>query len=341
MTGGCGFIGSNFISYWLDRHPNDFIINLDALTYAGTLYNTYAFQKNPHYKFVKGNICNTRLVDKLARDVDTIVHFAAESHVDRSIVNPAVFIETNVNGTNTLLKAALKNKVKRFHHISTDEVFGHLQLDSTDKFSETTPYNPRSPYAASKAASDHLVRAYYYTFGLNITITNCSNNYGPNQKPESFIPRAITNLLTGQPIPIYGSGKYIRDWIHVEDHCQAIEKVLFDGQIGETYIVGGSDQDITNLAVAKFICKLMNRDESNIAFVSDRLGHDQKYAVDWQKINTQLGWSPKHTLKESLPKTIEWYTQHQEFWQKSKKGFEQFYQDLVAAAGIEPATSAM
>lgn len=307
VTGGAGFIGSNFIHYWLKNYPEDEIVNLDALTYAGNLANLKDIERNKNYKFVKGNICDAKIVGLVMRGIDWVVHFAAESHVDNSIANPDVFMETNVIGTHILLKAALKNKVKRFHHISTDEVFGQLELDSKEKFNEKTVYNPRSPYSASKAASDYLARAYFATYGLPITVTNCSNNYGPYQHGEKFIPKIIMNLLQGKKVPIYGDGKNIRDWLYVEDHCQAIDLVLHKGKVGETYCVGGMTEDINNLEIVKKILKILGKGEENIEFVKDRPGHDRRYAVDWSKIKNELGYEPKFGLDEWLAKTAEWY----------------------------------
>ena len=237
VTGGAGFIGSNFILYWLKKYPNDKIVNIDKLTYAGNLENLKSVEKNPNYEFVHGDIFNSSLVNQLIRTVDIIVHFAAESHVDRSILDPAPFIKTNIEGTYVLLEAALKNKIKRLHHVSTDEVFGALELNTTEKFNEKTNYNPRSPYSASKAASDHLVRAYHTTYNLPITISNCSNNFGPYQFPEKLIPLAITNIMEGKKVPVYGDGLYVRDWLYVEDHCKAIDLILQKGKVGETYFV--------------------------------------------------------------------------------------------------------
>ncbi len=310
VTGGAGFIGSNFILYWLKKYPTDRIINLDKLTYAGNLKNLTTVSNNPNYRFVKGDICDATLVDQLVKEVDLIVHFAAESHVDRSIVDPGVFVKTNVEGTYTLLEAAKNNGKKRFHHISTDEVFGALELNSTERFNEKTPYNPHSPYSASKAGSDHLVRAYYDTYGLPITISNCSNNFGPFQFPEKFFGAAITNLLEEKKVPVYGDGLYVRDWLYVEDHCSAIDLILEKGRIGETYCVGSTTQDISNLDIIKQIIKKMGKDESRIEFVKDRPGHDRRYAIDWTKIKTELGWTPRYSFDEALQKTIDWYTQN-------------------------------
>lgn len=319
VTGGAGFIGSNFILYWLKKYPQDKIINLDKLTYAGNLENLKSVENNPHYRFVEGDIVNQKLVSQLIKEVDLIVHFAAESHVDRSIKEPAPFIKTNIEGTYILLEEALKNGKKRFHHISTDEVFGSLTLYSKEKFNENTPYHPRSPYAASKAAADHLVRAYYYTYNLPVTISNCANNFGPYQHPEKFIPLAISNLLEGKKIPIYGDGRYVRDWLYVEDHCRALDLIINKGKIGETYLIGGLTKNITNLEVAFLILKIMGKSKENIEYVADRPGHDRQYSIDWSKIRNELGWQPNYDFEEALKLTIAWYKNNQNWWKKIKK----------------------
>jgi dTDP-glucose 4,6-dehydratase len=318
VTGGAGFIGSNFILYWLKKYPQDKIINLDKLTYAGNLENLKSVEKNPNYEFIQGDICNSELINQVTHNIDIIVHFAAESHVDRSILDPAPFIKTNVEGTYVLLESALKNKVKRFHHISTDEVFGALELNSTIKFNDLSPYNPHSPYSASKASSDHLVRAYTTTYNLPATISNCSNNFGPFQFPEKLIPLTITNLIEGKKVPVYGDGLYVRDWLYVEDHCKAIDLILNKGKIGETYLVGGLTEDVSNLEIIKKILKIMGKKESEIEYVKDRPGHDRRYAVDWSKINKELGWKPEHNFDEYLEQTIDWYKDNQEWWKKLK-----------------------
>lgn len=325
VTGGAGFIGSNFIHYWFKNHPKDGIVNLDKLTYAGNLENLRDIEGSPNYKFIKGDICDAAAVAEAMQGVDTVVHFAAESHVDRSIAGPSEFIKTNVNGTQILLEAALKNKVKRFHHISTDEVFGQLSPDSNAKFDEDSPYRPRSPYAASKAASDHLVNAYHATYGLPITITNCSNNYGPYQFPEKFISLAITNLLEGKKIPIYTPGNQMRDWLFVQDHCRAIEAVLLNGKIGDTYCVGGMNESITNLELAKKICGFMGKGEDQIELVNDRPGHDVKYAIDRSKIKNKLGWEPQVDFDEGLRRTIDWYKANEAWWKPLKEENKQYY----------------
>lgn len=326
VTGGAGFIGANFIIYWLKHHAEDEIVNFDKLTYAGNLENLTSVEKNPKYRFVQGDICLLSDVAPVMDGIDIVVHFAAESHVDRSILEAAPFITTNVVGTQVLLEAALKAKVKRFHHVSTDEVFGALSLDTLNKFHEATPYDPRSPYSASKAGSDHLVRAYYHTFGLPITITNCSNNYGPYQFPEKLIPLAITNLLEGKKVPIYGDGKYVRDWLYVDDHCRAIDAVITRGKIGETYCVGGLTEDMSNLAIIRNILTIMGKDESHIEYVTDRPGHDRRYAVDWTKIQTELGWKPENDFNTWLTTTIHWYQKNEDWWKRVKNGtYKEYY----------------
>lgn len=317
ITGGAGFIGANFVRYWVKNHPEDTIINFDKLTYAGNLENLAGID-NGNYSFVKGDICNRQEVDAAMKQVDTVVHFAAETHVDRSIEDAAPFIQTNVVGTHVLLESALAHNIKRFHHISTDEVFGALELNSDEKFNDKTPYNPRSPYAASKAASDHLVRAYHVTYNLPITISNCSNNFGPYHFPEKLIPLAITNIIEGKKVPVYGDGLYVRDWLYVEDHCRAIELILQKGKIGETYLVGGLTEDIPNIEVIKKILKIMGKNEDTIEFVKDRPGHDRRYAVDWSKIDQELGWKPQHTFDEALEQTIEWFKKNETWWRRLK-----------------------
>jgi dTDP-glucose 4,6-dehydratase len=327
VTGGAGFIGSNFILYWLKNHPQDFVVNFDKLTYAGNLENLTSIQDNPNYQFVQGDICDPKVVEEVMAGVDTVVHFAAESHVDRSITDPASFVRTNVLGTQVLLDAALKNNVKRFHHVSTDEVYGSLNLEDKSIFNERTNYDPRSPYAASKAGSDHLVRAYYHTYNLPITISNCSNNFGPYQFPEKLFPLAITNLLEGKKVPVYGDGLYVRDWLYVEDHCRAIDLILEKGKIGETYCIGGLTEDINNLEVIKKILKLLGKSEDSIEYVKDRLGHDRRYALDWSKIKTELGWEPQYSFDEWLEKTIKWYQENEQWWKNVKNGeYKEYYQ---------------
>jgi dTDP-glucose 4,6-dehydratase len=319
VTGGAGFIGSNFIHYWLTNHPEDEIINLDSLTYAGNLENLKSVANNSSYKFIKGDIGDAKLLDNILLGVDMVVHFAAESHVDRSITGPAIFIKTNVLGTQVLLDAVLKHKIAHFHHVSTDEVFGALELDSMAKFSEITPYKPHSPYSASKAASDHLVRSYGTTFGLKYTITNCSNNFGPYQYPEKFLPVMITNLIQDKKVPVYGDGLYVRDWLYVEDHCRAIDLVINSGKTGETYCIGGQTEDVNNIEITKKVLSIMGKDDSYIEYVKDRPGHDRRYAVDWTKAQNELGYKPAHDFDTYLQKTVEWYQQNQEWWKKLLK----------------------
>ncbi len=328
VTGGAGFIGSNFILYWLKTHPEDNIVNFDKLTYAGNLENLKSIKDDASYSFIRGDICDGELVDKSLKGVDTVVHFAAESHVYRSIADPAVFVTTNVLGTQVLLEAAVKNNVKHFHHISTDEVFGALELNDVSKFSERTNYNPKSPYAASKAASDFLVRVYHHTYGLPITITNCSNNFGPFQHPEKLIPLTITNLLENKKVPVYGDGQYIRDWLYVEDHCRAIDLVLKKGKIGETYCVGGSTEDISNLEIVRRIVKLLQKNEDRIEMVKDRPGHDRKYSLDWSKIKNELGWKPQHDFDTWLVTTVAWYRDNFSWWKSLRdKKWDKYYKN--------------
>jgi len=326
ITGGSGFIGSNFIKHWFSNHPNDSIINLDKMTYAANPRNLTEFEGKPNYQFVKGDILDEKIVDDLVSQVDTIVHFAAESHVDRSIDDPSLFVRTNVLGTYNLLMAAKKYN-KRFHHISTDEVFGSIEMDSNDQFKESTPYDPSSPYSASKASSDHLVRSFNKTFGLPTTISNCSNNYGPYQHPEKMIPRSITNLLTDQKIKVYGQGLNFRDWLHVEDHCRAIELILEKGKIGETYCIGGLKKGTSNMELVRLMLKLMGKDDSFIEYVDDRPAHDN-YAVNWDKINKELGWEPKYDLESGLQQTIDWYAANTTWWTETKAEAEEFYKKL-------------
>ncbi len=334
VTGGAGFIGSNFIHYWLHQHPDDDIVNFDMLTYAGNKESLKDVEGNFHYSFVQGDIRNSQAVEGAMQGVDTVVHFAAESHVDRSIMDPSEFLKTNVMGTFTLLEAARKLKLKHFHHVSTDEVFGSLKLGSPEKFNENTRYDPRSPYSASKASSDHLVRAYGETYGLPYTITNCSNNYGPFMFPEKYFPLAITNVFEGKKVPVYGDGLQVRDWLYVMDHCSAIEAVLLSGKTNVTYCVGGLTQDVTNLDAVKMILKLMGRTEADIEFVKDRPGHDVRYAIDWTKINKELGWKPSVTLEEGIKITIDWYQTHENWWKPLKEKEAKYYEQQYAGKEI-------
>ncbi len=314
VTGGAGFIGSNFIHYWLKNHPGDLLVNLDGLTYAGHLESLKDVENSPSYKFIKGDITEEQVVKNAMEGVDIVVHFAAESHVDRSVIDPLIFVKTNVLGTAVLLNAALDAKVKRFHHVSTDEVYG--SLGPTDPpFKEDTAYQPRTPYSASKAGSDHLVRAYSQTYGLPITITNCANNYGFYHDPEKLIPRFITNLLEGQKVPLMGKGENIREWLHVEDHASAIDLVLQKGKLGETYLIQGEEK--TNLEITETLLKILNLNEDMIEYVQHRLGHDFRYAIDGSKIKA-LGWERKHSLEADLPKIVEWYRANEQWWKSFK-----------------------
>jgi dTDP-glucose 4,6-dehydratase len=326
ITGGAGFIGSNFVRHVLGARPDVQVVNLDALTYAGSLENLRQLPGADRYRFVHGDIRDRELVDRLLREyaIDTLVHFAAESHVDRSILGPEPFIQTNVLGTFTLLEAArrywlderrLDRSQHRFHHVSTDEVFGSLG-PGDPAFSEDTPYAPNSPYAASKAASDHLVRAYDHTYGLAVTISNCSNNYGPYQFPEKLVPLIILNALGGKPLPVYGDGQQIRDWLYVEDHCEAIRLILEKGEPGQTYNIGGGNQP-ANLTIVQDICDVLDElrpaaapRHSLIQHVPDRPGHDRRYAMNIAKIGRTLGWLPRHTLVQGLLATVQWYLDH-------------------------------
>ena len=345
VTGGAGFIGSNFIRYIQTHNPQVHITNLDLLTYAGHLENLKDLPIPENYEFIQGDICDQELVESLLREkeIDTVVHFAAESHVDRSILGPAAFVQTNIVGTFSLLEAARKvwlgenqqnAEQVRFHHISTDEVYGALG-PGDPAFMETTPYAPNSPYAASKASSDHLVRSYAHSFRLPVTISNCSNNYGPYQFPEKLIPLMITNALNGKPLPIYGDGQQIRDWLYVEEHCEAIWRIITEGHVGESYHIGGGNQP-ANIEIVKTICTLL--DEADvpspvkphaqlIEYVQDRPGHDWRYAMNIQKIQTELGWSPKHTLESGLRKTIEWYLKNSAWLKAIQK--RQDYQNWI------------
>lgn len=326
VTGGAGFIGSNFIHYWLKNHAQDEIMNLDLLTYAGNLENLKEIENKNNYRFVKGDICDRNLVFDLVKGVDVVVHFAAETHVDRSILDPSAFIRTNVLGTQVLLDAVREYK-KKFHHVSTDEVFGTL-AENESAFNENTSYRPRSPYSASKAASDHLVRAYYNTYGVAITISNCSNNYGPYQFPEKIIPLFISNLKAGKKVPVYGDGLQVRDWIFVEDHNRGVEMILQKGKIGETYCLGGKDSEISNIELTKKMIALLGRDESYIEYVKDRPGHDRRYAIDFNKAKKELGWEPKVNFDEGLRQTVKWYLDNWQWVEDCQSGEYQKYYSL-------------
>lgn len=315
VTGGAGFIGSNFLLYMINKYPEYQFVNLDKLTYAGNLATLDSVKDNPKYRFIEGDICDHKAVLEAMAGCDTVVHFAAESHVDRSITGPAVFIQTNIVGTQVLLDAARQLNVKRFHHVSTDEVFGALPLERPDlKFNEKTPYSPRSPYSASKAGSDHIVRAYFETYGLPVTISNCSNNYGPYQFPEKVIPLFITNAIQDKPLPIYGSGQAIRDYLYVTDHCAAIDLILHKGIVGETYCIGG-DSEKNGLDVAETILKILDKPLSLKTFVEDRKGHDMRYAIDHSKFTRELGWKPSVNFEEGIKQTIDWYKNNKSWWE--------------------------
>lgn len=327
VTGCAGFIGSNFIPYFLEKYPNYNLVNLDLLTYAGDLENLKECEQNSNYKFIKGDICNRELIEFIFNEynIQGVIHFAAESHVDNSIKNPGVFVQTNVNGTYTLVDVAKRYWIEkpfvykeeyqncRFHHISTDEVYGTLSLDPNDLFTEKTPYAPNSPYSASKASSDMIIRAYHETFGLNTVITNCSNNYGPKQHDEKLIPTIIRNALKGNKIPIYGDGKNIRDWLYVLDHCKGIDLVYHKGKNGETYNIGGRNER-TNLQIVNRICEILDNEvpketsyKELITFVEDRAGHDRRYAIDATKLENELGWEADENFDTGIVKTINWY----------------------------------
>ena len=317
VTGGAGFMGSDFVRTFVRKYPKNQVVVLDKLTYAGNLGNLKEIKERKNFEFIKGDIGDASLVNKLMKGVEVVFHFAAETHVDRSILDPQVFIKTNVLGTQTLLDFALKNRIKRFHHISTDEVFGFLPLNSKEKFTVKSPYKPGSPYAASKAAADHLVRAYFVTFGLPIIITNSSNNFGPYQYPEKFVSLSITNALENKKIPIYGDGQYTRDWLFVEDHTSAVMTTLEKGKIGETYLIS-ADNEYTNIDIAKKILRILKKDKSLIEFVKDRPGHDRRYALDGSKIK-KLGWEPKNSFDKALEATIKWYQKNPSWWKKLKR----------------------
>jgi len=326
VTGGCGFIGSNFIRYILKKYPDYKIVNLDKLTYCGNRDNLRDIESDRRYAFVKGDICDPKVVDKAIKDCGVVVNFAAESHVDRSITNAQPFIQTNVVGTQVLLDVCRQAKIDRFIHVSTDEVYG--SLGDKDRFTENTPLAPNSPYAASKAASDLLVRAAAKTHGLPAIITRCSNNYGPYQFPEKLIPLMITNTLEDKPLPVYGDGLNVRDWIYVTDHCAALDTILHRGIVGEIYNIGG-ESERKNIDVVKTILHLLGKPESLITFVDDRPGHDRRYAMDIKKIKRQLKWSPAITFEKGLELTIDWYRRNEKWWRRVKSGrYRQYYRKM-------------
>jgi dTDP-glucose 4,6-dehydratase len=323
VTGGAGFIGSNFVRYIYKERPDWKITVLDALTYAGNKENLEGLDKS-RVELVVGNICDAELVDRLVKDNEAIIHFAAESHNDNSLKTPWPFVESNIIGTYTLIEAARKHN-KRFHHISTDEVYGDLELDDPNKFTADTPYNPSSPYSSTKASSDLLVRAWVRSFGLQATISNCSNNYGSYQHVEKMIPRQITNILCGDKLKLYGSGENVRDWIHAEDHSSGVLAILEKGKIGETYLIGANGEK-SNLEVFELILKHMGKDQDWLEHVKDRAGHDMRYAIDASKLVNELGWSPKYTdFEEGLKQTIEWYKNNEDWWKPQKQETEEKY----------------
>jgi dTDP-glucose 4,6-dehydratase len=335
VTGGAGFIGGNFVLYMVNQYPEDVIVNLDALTYAGNLETLKSVEDKPNYTFVKGDIADHTFIDQLFKDeqFDAVVNFAAESHVDRSIADPGIFVKTNVLGTQVLLDASKKYGVKRYHQVSTDEVYGDLPLDRLDLFfTEETPLHTSSPYSASKAGADLLVLAYHRTFQMPVTISRCSNNYGPYHFPEKLIPLMISRALNNQSLPVYGKGENVRDWLHVYDHCVAIDLILRNGHIGEVYNIGGHNER-TNLEVVQTILRELNKPETLIQYVTDRKGHDLRYAIDPTKIETELNWKPKYNFDTGIKQTIQWYLENKEWWQNILSGeyshyFENQYQDL-------------
>ncbi len=348
VTGGAGFIGSNFVHYWMRNHPEDRLINLDVLTYAGNLESLRGIDYSDNYLFVHGDVCDSKLVEQIFKDegIDSVVHFAAESHVDRSIIGPEAFITTNIRGTFNLLEVARKiwgvnANTCRFLHVSTDEVYGSLAANDP-AFTETTPFAPNSPYAASKAASDHLVRAYFHTYGLPVLTTNCSNNYGPYQFPEKLIPLVIINALEDRPLPIYGEGMNVRDWLYVEDHCRGIDAVLQKGRLGETYNIGGCNE-WANIDIVRLICSILDEERPGdrpmselITFVKDRPGHDMRYAINASKIMNELNWKPEHTFEVGIRKTVQWYLDNEEWWNRVRDGvYRDFYEQQYGASSIQ------
>lgn len=349
ITGGAGFIGSNFVYHWCDHYPNDRVVVLDLLTYAGNRKTLEPLEQRNNFRFVQGDICDRPLIETLLQEeeIDILAHFAAESHVDRSILGPGAFVQTNMVGTFTLLEAFRQYWLSRqqpghyrFHHVSTDEVYGSLGPDDP-AFSETTPYAPNSPYSASKAGSDHLVRAYHHTYGLPTLITNCSNNYGPYHYPEKLIPLMCINILLGKPLPVYGDGQNVRDWLYVGDHCSALDAVIHQGQPGETYNIGGNNE-VKNIDLVHQLCNLMDQLAPNlpvsparqlITFVKDRPGHDRRYAINATKLKTDLGWTPTETIETGLRKTVEWYLTHSDWWQPLlSQDYQAYYQTVYAGA---------
>lgn len=336
VTGGAGFIGSNFVFHMLQAHPDYRIVCLDKLTYAGNLSTLEPVLQQDNFRFVKADICDRQAVDKLFQEEkpDIVVNFAAESHVDRSIENPGIFLETNIMGTAVLMDACRKYGIQRYHQVSTDEVYGDLPLDRPDLFfTEETPLHTSSPYSSSKASADLLVMAYYRTYGLPVTISRCSNNYGPYHFPEKLIPLMIANALADKPLPVYGNGENVRDWLYVEDHCRAIDLIIHNGKVGEVYNVGGHNEK-RNIDIVRIICQELGKPESLIVHVEDRKGHDRRYAIDPFKIHRELGWLPETKFEDGIKKTIKWYLEHKKWWQDIINGeYQEYYAKMYGSKG--------
>ena len=336
VTGGAGFIGSNFVFHMLQVHPDYRIVCLDKLTYAGNLSTLEPVLQQDNFRFVKADICDRQAVDKLFQEEkpDIVVNFAAESHVDRSIENPGIFLETNIMGTAVLMDACRKYGIQRYHQVSTDEVYGDLPLDRPDLFfTEETPLHTSSPYSSSKASADLLVMAYYRTYGLPVTISRCSNNYGPYHFPEKLIPLMIANAMADKPLPVYGNGENVRDWLYVEDHCRAIDLIIHNGKVGEVYNVGGHNEK-RNIDIVRIICQELGKPESLIVHVEDRKGHDRRYAIDPAKIHRELGWLPETKFEDGIKKTIKWYLEHKKWWQDIINGeYQEYYAKMYGSKG--------
>ena len=336
ITGGAGFIGSNFVFHMLQAHPDYRIVCLDKLTYAGNLSTLEPVLQQDNFRFVRADICDRQAVDKLFQEEkpDIVVNFAAESHVDRSIENPGIFLETNIMGTAVLMDACRKYGIQRYHQVSTDEVYGDLPLDRPDLFfTEETPLHTSSPYSSSKASADLLVMAYYRTYGLPVTISRCSNNYGPYHFPEKLIPLMIANALADKPLPVYGNGENVRDWLYVEDHCRAIDLIIHNGKVGEVYNVGGHNEK-RNIDIVRIICQELGKPESLIVHVEDRKGHDRRYAIDPAKIHRELGWLPETKFEDGIKKTIKWYLEHKKWWQDIINGeYQEYYAKMYGSKG--------
>ncbi len=336
VTGGAGFIGSNFVFHMLQAHPDYRIVCLDKLTYAGNLSTLEPVLQQDNFRFVKADICDRQAVDKLFQEEkpDIVVNFAAESHVDRSIENPGIFLETNIMGTAVLMDACRKYGIQRYHQVSTDEVYGDLPLDRPDLFfTEETPLHTSSPYSSSKASADLLAMAYYRTYGLPVTISRCSNNYGPYHFPEKLIPLMIANALADKPLPVYGNGENVRDWLYVEDHCRAIDLIIHNGKVGEVYNVGGHNEK-RNIDIVRIICQELGKPESLIVHVEDRKGHDRRYAIDPAKIHRELGWLPETKFEDGIKKTIKWYLEHKKWWQDIINGeYQEYYAKMYGSKG--------